>query len=114
MKRFNLLMMAIVLATLPAAALQPQDPITHELIDGLWYTLDSVNYRATVGYRTWTQSYKYSGDIVIPEKVVFNNASYTVVGIEDGAFEGSTITSVVMPNTITTIERGCFSRCISI
>ena len=111
MKRFNLLMMAIVLATLPAAALQPQDPITHELIDGLWYTLDSVNYRATVGYRTWTQSHKYSGDIVIPEKVVFNNASYTVVGIEDGAFEGSTITSVVMPNTITTIERGCFSRC---
>ena len=114
MKRFNLLMIAIVLATLPAAALQPQDPITHELIDGLWYTLDSVNYCATVGCRLGSYGYEYSGDIVIPEKVVYNDASYTVVGIEEQAFRGSSITSLIMPNTITTIGKSCFCYCYNL
>lgn len=117
MKRFNLLMMAIVLATLPAAALQAQEggpDYKHKLIDGLWYTLDSVNYCATVGCRLGSYGYEYSGDIVIPEKVVYNDASYTVVGIEEQAFRGSSITSLIMPNTITTIGKSCFCYCYNL
>lgn len=117
MKRFNLLMMAIVLATLPAATLQAQEggpDYKHKLIDGLWYTLDSVNYCATVGCRLGSYGYEYSGDIVIPEKVVYNDASYTVVGIEEQAFRGSSITSLIMPNTITTIGKSCFCYCYNL
>lgn len=117
MKRFNLLMMVIVLATLPAATLQAQEggpDYKHKLIDGLWYTLDSVNYCATVGCRLGSYGYEYSGDIVIPEKVVYNDASYTVVGIEEQAFRGSSITSLIMPNTITTIGKSCFCYCYNL
>ena len=117
MKRFNLLMIAIVLATLPAATLQAQEggpDYKHKLIDGLWYTLDSVNYCATVGCRLGSYGYEYSGDIVIPEKVVYNDASYTVVGIEEQAFRGSSITSLIMPNTITTIGKSCFCYCYNL
>ena len=117
MKRFNLLMMVIVLATLPAATLQAQEggpDYKHKLIDGLWYTLDSVNYCATVGCRLGSYGYEYSGDNVIPEKVVYNDASYTVVGIEEQAFRGSSITSLIMPNTITTIGKSCFCYCYNL
>ena len=117
MKRFNLLMIAIVLATLPTATLQAQEggpDYKHKLIDGLWYTLDSVNYCATVGCRLGSYGYEYSGDIVIPEKVVYNDASYTVVGIEEQAFRGSSITSLIMPNTITTIGKSCFCYCYNL
>ena len=110
-------MMAIVLATLPAATLQAQEggpDYKHKLIDGLWYTLDSVNYCATVGCRLGSYGYEYSGDIVIPEKVVYNDASYTVVGIEEQAFRGSSITSLIMPNTITTIGKSCFCYCYNL
>ncbi len=110
-------MMVIVLATLPAATLQAQEggpDYKHKLIDGLWYTLDSVNYCATVGCRLGSYGYEYSGDIVIPEKVVYNDASYTVVGIEEQAFRGSSITSLIMPNTITTIGKSCFCYCYNL
>ena len=53
----------------------------------------------------------YKGDIVIPETLVIGDESFTVVGIDDGAFLGSQITSVTIPSTVTSIDSGAFKDC---
>ena len=50
-------------------------------------------------------------DIIIPEKVTFENHEYQVVGITSGAFLGSGLTSIVIPNSVTKIGLGAFSDC---
>lgn len=52
-----------------------------------------------------------SGDLVIPEKVTYNGVEYTVTGIWSSGFRSSSITSVVIPGTIKTIEKEAFSYC---
>lgn len=52
---------------------------------------------------------KYSGDIVIPDVVM----TYTVTGIGDETFKDcANLTSVTIPNTVTTIGRSAFEGCI--
>lgn len=55
--------------------------------------------------------YGISGDLVIPEKVTYNGVEYTVTGIWSSGFRSSSITSVVIPGTIKTIEKEAFSYC---
>lgn len=55
---------------------------------------------------------QYYGKEVIPSEFTHLGQSYTVVGINDGAFNGcNKLTSVVMPNTVTTIGRYVFMEC---
>lgn len=54
----------------------------------------------------------YSGDIVIPESVVYNEITYPVGSIEESAFYGcSEITSVTIPNSVTYISKTAFYGC---
>ncbi len=54
----------------------------------------------------------YSGSIVIPESVTYNGITYNVVAITDGAFcNSSELTSVTIPQCITTIGTGLFGQC---
>lgn len=46
----------------------------------------------------------YSGDIVVPEKIIEYGKEYTVVGISTNCFKQSQVTSVILPNTITKWE----------
>ena len=56
-----------------------------------------------------------SGELVIPSKVRYNNATYYVVGIGDEAFEKCTgLTSVTIPNSVKVIEDGAFEFCYSL
>ena len=49
----------------------------------------------------WPKSYKYSGEVVIPETVTYDGITYEVTAIGMGAFSGSKdLTSVVIPNTV--------------
>ena len=50
-----------------------------------------------------------STDVIIPEKL----GGKTVVSIGEGAFDGSVITSVVIPDTVQTVEKYAFRRCYS-
>lgn len=60
-------------------------------------------------------SNSYTGAIVIPEEVISDGKTYTVVGIQDFAFYGSTgLISVDIPKTITSIGKQVFDRCTSL
>lgn len=79
-----------------------------ETINGINYNLDLTARTATVAKGT------YSGAIVIPEKVTHNNREYTVTGIDASAFDYESITSVVIPATVTSIGQGAFQSCTSL
>ena len=79
-----------------------------ENIDGIYYDLDATTRTATVATGT------YSGAVVIHEKVTYNNREYTVTAIAASAFSGKSITSVVIPATISQISSQAFYKCTSL
>ena len=82
-------------------------------IDGIWYLFSSN--KATVTYQGSTYSSypdEYSGDIVIPASVTYNNVTYSVTSIGNEAFRNcATLTSVTIPNSVTSIGKRAFQYC---
>ena len=87
------------------------------LIDGVYYNLYQSSSIAVV---TNEKDYVingsdiYSGTIEIPETIQFNGKMYKVTEIGKYAFFGSKISSVSLPNSITTIGGSVFSYCSSL
>lgn len=52
-----------------------------------------------------------TGDLVIPETVHVGGVDWTITEIMDDAFNGCTITSVTLPNTVTAIGNRAFYMC---
>ena len=83
---------------------------------------DTVNKTVAVGDNGFDLT--LTGVITIPETVVNNGITYTVTSFSThfdgfafdwGSFTGCTnITSVVIPNTITTIKESAFASCTSL
>lgn len=62
-------------------------------------------------YRS-NQTQKYSGNIVIPEVVIYDGKSYNVTSIGSNAFWNcSDLTSIHIPNSVKEIGLGAFSSC---
>ena len=53
----------------------------------------------------------YSGSVSVPETVTNNGTEYSVTKIGEYAFQGSAVTSVYMPESITSIGTSAFSGC---
>lgn len=53
----------------------------------------------------------YTGDVVIPDEIVFRDETYSVVGVYDYAFYNCGVTSVDLPNTVTSIGSQAFYNC---
>ena len=81
-----------------------------EVIDGLRYVLDSDTKTATLLPK---MEGKYSGDIIIPEKVKGNDGvEYVVTAFEDYCFYCCYgLTSVTIPSSVTSLGKSCFYRC---
>ncbi len=79
-------------------------------IDGIYYNLVSEG-QAEV---TSNQS-EYSGDITIPESVIYNDVTYSVTSIGNYAFLFCTnLTSIEIPNSVTSIGDEAFYFCMSL
>ena len=62
-----------------------------------------------------SQGSKYSGKVVIPEKVTIDNKEYTVTKIDYQAFRNCTgLTEVIMPGTVIEIGQCAFDGCTAL
>ena len=85
-------------------------------VDGFWYDLNSADKTASVTFHgeDWMDHVahyrkdRYSGDIVIPDKVNVNGTDYKVTGIGDYAFFGCNISSIRFPKGLKTIGDHAF------
>lgn len=86
-------------------------------VDGIYYNITSFNDK-TVEVTVGDVNYSYSGNIVIPSSVQYQNYKFCVSGITSGAFNScSSLESITIPNSVTGILyfRNCSSlRSISI
>lgn len=82
-----------------------------ETIDGLRYLIDSDAKTATLTAKTGGE--KYSGNIVVPEKVKANDGvEYPVTAFGENAFkECNGLNSITIPSSVTSLGNYCFSWC---
>jgi len=71
-------------------------------------TTVAVTYKGT-SYREYSN--EYTGDVTIPESVNYNGKTYNVTSIDLSFAECSELTSVVIPNSVTTINESAFYKC---
>ena len=78
-------------------------------VDGIYYILAKKVAVVTSGDK------KYEGEIIIPESITVNEENYTVTGIQEKAFYTCYgLTSVTIPNSVTSIGGGAFETWIAI
>ena len=83
-------------------------------VDGLYYNLNETEKTAEVTYKEWEKA-SYSGSIEIPSSIVIKEVEYKISGIGDKAFfECSGLTSITIPNSVTTIGNYAFYKCSSL
>ena len=105
-KGFVMLVVLMLMTTSSAMAQEAK----FEVIDGFRYLLDSDTKTATLVPKT---DGKYSGDIIIPEKVKGNDGvEYVVASLGASCFEGCTgLTSITIPSSVTSLGGNCFLNC---
>ena len=105
LKSLVLLVVIAILATSNSYA-----QASFESIDGLRYLIDSDAKTATL---TANNDEKYSGNIVVPEKVkASNGVEYPVTAFGDNAFkECGELKSVTIPSSVTSLGNSCFLCC---
>jgi len=80
-------------------------------INGIYYNLIAKGNVAEVT----SNPNKYTGSVVIPEAVSYQDVSYSVTTIGEIAFSGcSELTSVTIPNSVTTIGYSAFYQCFGL
>jgi len=83
-------------------------------VDGIYYNKNSDGTSVTVTYKT-TSYNSYSGSVVIPSTVTYNDTEYSVTSIGSSAFRAcSGLTSVTIPESVTSIGAYAFYWCSSL
>ena len=100
---FRLLLLASAIATSLSAAAYSFESA------GIYYNITGNN-TVEVTYSDRDNN-TYSGSISVPETVTNNGTEYSVTTIGVSAFKGSAVTSVSMPESITSIDYDAFYEC---
>ena len=102
---FKSLVLLVVIAILATSNTYAQ--ASFETIDGLCYLIYSDTKTAAL---TVTPGEKYSGNIVVPEKVkASDGVEYTVTSLGANCFYGcSGLTSITIPSSVTYLDYRCF------
>lgn len=77
-------------------------------INNLYYYLNAESQTAEV---TFKPSGVYAGKIDIPESIVYNDITFSVTNIGDGAFACSNIMEITIPNSVINIGKKTFYGC---
>lgn len=108
MRKFFILLVISVLPLLSGAQTQAE-------VDGLWYRLydadETSGISAAYAEVINSQSNSYTGNIVIPPSVTYNDVSYPVTSIASGAFGSCEITKVEIPSSIVSVGANAFNYC---
>ena len=81
-------------------------------IDGIYYNLNAEDQTAEVTVKPGNTSFgsNYSGVIEIPATVTYNEVLYSVTSIGVIAFQNCSVTSVTIPNSVTSIGPNAFDQ----
>ncbi len=77
-------------------------------VGGISYSVNTTNKTASVVSNYYGV---YSGNIIIPETIIYDNTTYSVTSIGEDAFYKSGVTSVTIPNSVTSISENAFLDC---
>lgn len=81
------------------------------VVDGIKYSLDAKQKTAKV----IVNNHSYTGDIVIPANITYENVTYKVNALGVGCFAGCDgLTNVTLPVGITSLGGRCFCACSSL
>ena len=92
----------------------------HVQIGDLYYNLNAedktaeVTYEQRYGYSQFTSNYLGLYVVDVPESVEYENATYSVTSIGDGAFGYSSLKKITLPSTIKRIGGEAFGGCGSL
>ena len=106
---FKGFVMLVVMLIMTASSAMAQEA-KFEVIGGLRYLLDTGAKTATLMPKTDS---KYSGDIVVPEKVNSSDGmEYVVTSLSEKCFSDcSSIKSITIPSSVTSLGDYCFEYC---
>ena len=80
----------------------------------IYYVWTNNNTELAVSYRgSYGSDYsnEYSGNVIIPSSVVYNGNTYSVTSIGNETFFNCSLTSVTIPNSVTSIGSSAFEGC---
>ena len=84
-----------------------------EFDDEYEFIVDGIKYQtlSTSTVEVIFNDFKYTGDVVIPESVDYGGKTFSVTSIGEYAFNGCSLTSVTIPNSVTSIDYEAFFGC---
>ena len=108
---FKSFVMLVVMLIMTASSAMAQD-VKFEVIDGLRYLLETGTKTASV----MANNGKYSGDIVVPEKVKSSDGvEYSITSLGASCFKDCVgLTSLTIPSSVTSLGVSCFEDCIGL
>lgn len=78
-------------------------------------TVNQINYQMTGDHKAMVVKGSYSGNIIIPDKITFQDVTYVIEALGYDSFSGShQLISVKLPESIRNIEGRAFEDCINL
>ena len=101
-----LILVCLITSCLPQYIYKKQRQSVH--IDGFsYYLVPETNYAEVVGHHRHEDTIAVN----VPETIIHNNQEYTIVKLEGWSFASHNLTSITIPNSVTSIGDYAFAWC---